>query len=148
MRVLLRDRHCRGWASCFACVIICGFFAAEGPTALHVRSVVASFLRMVEPLRLRDRSWVCCRGWPRFGCAILDDCMSIRGLRNKSSDPMFACAILGLLRQSLDPRFAQQNPRTVLIHTLRLTYIYIYIFQAVRRACPVNVQRANVGLVG
>ena len=50
----------------------------------------------------------------------------IRGLRNKSSDPMFACAILGLLRQSLDPRFAQQNTRMVRIRTLRLT-LYIYI---------------------
>ena len=49
----------------------------------------------------------------------------IRGLRNKSSDPMFVCAILGLLHQSLDPRFAQQNPRMVLIRTLRLTYMYI-----------------------
>ena len=48
----------------------------------------------------------------------------IRGLRNKSSVPMFACAIVGLLRQSLDPRFAQQNPRMVLIRTLHLTYIY------------------------
>ena len=50
--------HCHGWASCFACVMVCGFFAAEGQIALHVRSVVASFLRMAELLRLRDRSWV------------------------------------------------------------------------------------------
>ena len=42
---------------------------------------------------------------------------------DKSSDPMFACAILGLLRQSSDLRFAQQNPRMVRIRTLRLTYI-------------------------
>ena len=61
----------------------------------------------------------CCRGWPRFGYAIINDCMWIRGLRSKSadprqtSDPMFACAILGLLRQGSDPRFAQQNPRMV-----------------------------------
>ena len=37
----------------------------------------------------------------------------ICGLRSKSSDVMFACAILGLLRHSSDPRFAQQNPRMV-----------------------------------
>ena len=40
-------------------------------------------------------------------------------------DPMFACAILGLLHHSSDPRFAQQNPRMVGIRTLRLTYIYM-----------------------
>ena len=44
------------------CAIVRGFFAAEGRTALRARSVVASFLWMVELLRLRDRSWVCCRG--------------------------------------------------------------------------------------
>ena len=48
----------------------------------------------------------------------------IWGLRSKSSDPMFACAILGLLRHSSDPRFAQQNPRMVRIRTLRLTYTF------------------------
>ena len=31
--------------------------------------------------------------------------------------------ILGLLRKSSDPRFAQQNPRMVRIRTLRITYI-------------------------
>ena len=96
--------RCRGWASCFACAIVCGFFAAEGRTALRAQSVVAlkkikkivaSFLRMVELLRLRDRSWVCCRGWPRFGCTILDDSVWIRGLRSKSADPRFAQQILG-----------------------------------------------------
>ena len=65
------------------------------------------------------------RGWSRFGSAILDDCVWIRGLRSKSADPIFACVILGLLRQSSDPRFAQQNPRMVRIRTVRLTYIYI-----------------------
>ena len=39
--------------------------------------------RMAELLCVRDRSWVCCRGWPRFGCAILDDCVQIQGLRSK-----------------------------------------------------------------
>ena len=66
---------------------------------------------------------------------ILDDCMWIRGLCSKSWDPMFACAILALLCQSSDPRFAQQNPRIVRIYTLRLTYIlhvrYLHLFMAI-----------------
>ena len=37
---------------------------------------------------------------------ILDDCVRIRDLHSKSSDPMFARAIPGLLHQSLDPYFA------------------------------------------
>ena len=53
----------------------------------------------------------------------------VRGLRSKSSDPMFACAILGLLRQNSDSRFAQQNPRMVRIRTLRLTYILTFSLQ-------------------
>ena len=40
--------------------------------------------QMAELLCVCDRSWVCCRGWPRFGCAILDDCVRIRGLRVRS----------------------------------------------------------------
>ena len=40
--------------------------------------------RMAELFFVRDRSWVCCRRWPRFGCAILDDCVRIRGLRARS----------------------------------------------------------------
>ena len=96
--------RCRGWASCFACAIVCGFFATEGQTALRVRSVVALFLWMAELLRLRDRSWVCCCGWSRFGCAILDDCVWIRGLRSKSADPRFAQQILGSDVCVRDPR--------------------------------------------
>ena len=76
--------RCRGWASCFACAIVRGFFAAEGRIALRAQLVVASFLRMAELLRLCDRSWVCCHGWLRFGCAILDDCVWIRCLRAQS----------------------------------------------------------------
>ena len=38
-------------------------------------SIVGSLPRMAELLCERYRSWVCCRGWPRFGCAILDDCV-------------------------------------------------------------------------
>ena len=119
--------------SCFACAIVRGFFTAEGRTALRARSVVASFLRMAELLRLRDRSWVCYCGWPRFGCAILDDCVWIRGLGSKSAGPRFAQQILGsdvcvrdprIIAQSSNPRFAQQNPRMVRIRTLRLTYTW------------------------
>ena len=50
----------------------------------------------------------------------------IRGLCSKSSDLRFACAILRIIAQSSDPRFAQQNPRMVQIRTLRLTYIHVY----------------------
>ena len=70
--------HCRGWPSCFACAID--------------RSFVDTY---AELLCVRDRSWVCCRGWPRFDCAILEDCVQIRGLRSKSADPRFAQQILG-----------------------------------------------------
>ena len=73
--------RCSGWPSCFACAIDRGFFAVDGRTALPVRSIVASLTRMAELLCMRDRSWVCCRGWPRFGCAIPEDCVRIRGLR-------------------------------------------------------------------
>ena len=38
-------------------------------------TIVGSLPRMAELLCERYRSWVCCRGWPRFGCAILDDCV-------------------------------------------------------------------------
>ena len=40
------------------CAIDRGFFAADGRTALHVRSIVASLTRMAELLCVRDRSWV------------------------------------------------------------------------------------------
>ena len=158
----VRDRSwllCCGWPNCFACAIDRGFVDADDRAALHARSIVGLLPRMTEVLCVRDRSWVCCRGWPRFGCAIPEDCVRIRGLRSKklvcvcdrswvccrrwprfgctipedcmrirslhskSSDPRFACAILGLLRKSSDPRFAQQNPRMVRIRTLRITYI-------------------------
>ena len=70
--------RCSGWPSCFACSIDRGFFAADGRTALRVRSTVASLTRMAELLCVLDRSWVCCRGWPRFGCAIPEDCVRDR----------------------------------------------------------------------
>ena len=105
-------------SNCFAHAIGCGFVSADGRAASLARSIVG-----------------CCLGWPRFGCAILDDCVWIRGLRSKSADPMFACAILGFLRQSSDPRFAQQNPRMVRIRTLRLTYIYIKKYAAICQIC-------------
>ena len=41
--------------------------------------------RMAELFCVRDRLRVCCRGCPRFGCAILDDCVRIRGLRGLRS---------------------------------------------------------------
>ena len=44
--------------------------------------------------------------------------------RRLRADPRFAYVILGLLRKSSDPRFAQQNPRMVRIRTLRITSIY------------------------
>ena len=70
-----------------------GFIAANGRADLCARSIVASLPRWpncfacaidrgfvdayAELLCVRDRSWVCCRGWPRFGCAILEDCVRI-----------------------------------------------------------------------
>ena len=62
--------RCSGWPSCFACAIDRGFFAADGRTALRVRSIVGSLTRMTELLCVCDRSWVCCGGWPRFGCVL------------------------------------------------------------------------------
>ena len=53
----------------------------QSSSAIHGNE--PTLLRMAELLCMRDRSWVCCRGWPRFGCAILDDCLRIRGLRSK-----------------------------------------------------------------
>ena len=44
--------------------------------------------------------------------------------RRLRADPRFACAILGLLRKSSDPRFAQQNPRMVRIRALHITYTF------------------------
>ena len=70
-----------------------GFIAADGRADLRARSIVASLPRWsncfacaidrgfvdayAELLCVRDRSWVCCRRWPRFGCAILEDCVRI-----------------------------------------------------------------------
>ena len=65
MRARLRDRSCfvAAMGRCFACVIIRGFFAAEGRTPLRARSVVPSFLRMAELLHLAiDRGFVAADG--------------------------------------------------------------------------------------
>ena len=127
-------------------------------------TIVGSLPRMAELLCERYRSWVCCRGWPRFGCAMIA-CES-EACAAKSADPRFACAILGLLRkarirglhskirgsevcmsdpriiaQSSDPRFAQQNPRMVRIRTLRLTYICVYMYYI--HCIPHTVCRAS-----
>ena len=48
-----------------------------------IRGNVGSLQRMAELLCVRDRSWLLCRGWPRFGCAIPEDCVRIRSLRSK-----------------------------------------------------------------
>ena len=50
--------------------------------------------RSIVHVCVRDRSLVCCHGWPRFCCAILEYCVRIRGL----------------LSITADPRCAQQNP--------------------------------------
>ena len=97
----VRDRSwllCHGWTNCFACEIDRGFVDTDGRAALHARSIVGLLPRMAE-VWLRDP-------------------------RRLRADTRFACAILGLLRKSSDPRFAQQNPRMVRIHTLRITYTY------------------------
>ena len=112
MRALSIDR-CLGWPSCFACAINRGFFAADGQTALHVQSIVASLTRMAKSA-LRARSIVGLL--PRMAEVWLCD------PRRLLADPRFACVILGLFRKSSDPRFAQQNPRMVQIRTLRIMY--------------------------
>ena len=62
----------------------CGFVATDGEAALRAQSIVGSLPRMAKLLCERNQSWVCCHGWPRFGCAILDDCVWIRGLHARS----------------------------------------------------------------
>ena len=47
----------------------------------RAQSIVASLTWMTKLLCMCNRSWVCCRGWLRFDCAILEDCVRIRGLR-------------------------------------------------------------------
>ena len=74
----------------------CGFIDADGRAALHARSIVVLLPWMAEV-------------W-------LHDSRRLR------ADPRFACATLGLLHKSSDPRFAQQNPRIVRIRTLHITY--------------------------
>ena len=73
---------------------------ASQPPLTHTPSCKGASELMAELLCVHDRSWVCCRGWPRFGGAILEDCVRIRGLRSKSSDQRFTCAIIGLLRKA------------------------------------------------
>ena len=132
----VRDRSwlllCRGWPNCFACTIDRGFVDADDRAALRARSIVGLLPRMAKVwLRVAadGRGLVaCCRGWPRFGCAIPEDCVradprfslqkaalrarSIVGLlpqmaevwlrdpRRLRVDPGFACVILGLLGKS------------------------------------------------
>ena len=66
---------------------------------------------------VHDRSWVCCRGWPRFGCVILEDCVRIRGLRSKICGSEVCMRDPRIIAQSSDPRFAQHNPRMIRIRT-------------------------------
>ena len=105
-------------------------FAAKKPRSIaHAKQLghplqrthVAA-VRMAELFCMRDRSWVCCREWPRFGCAILDDCVRIRGLRSKIRRSEVCVRDPRIIAQSSDPRFAQQNPWMVRIRTLRITY--------------------------
>ena len=102
-----------------------GFIAADGVAALRARSIVGLLPRMAELLCERNRSWVCCRGWPRFGYTILDDWMWIRGFHSKIRGSEVCMHDPRIIEQSLDPRFAQQNPWMVRIHTLHLTYIHV-----------------------
>ena len=80
--------------------------------------------RMAELLCVRDRSWVCCRGWLRFGRAILDDCLRIRGLCSKIRRSEVCVRDPRIIAHNSDKRFAQQNPGMVRIRTLRITYIH------------------------
>ena len=49
----------------------------------------------------------------------------LRDPRRLGVDPRFACMILGLLRKSSDPTFAQQNSRLVRIRTMRIQMIHV-----------------------
>ena len=62
----------------------------------RAQAIVASLTRMAELLCVHNRLWICCRGWPRFGCTILEDCVRIRGLRARSSDYCAKARIRGL----------------------------------------------------
>ena len=53
---------------------------------------------------------------------------SVRFAQAQSADSAGRNVILGFAAQSVDLGFVQQNPRIVQIHTLRLTYIYIYMY--------------------
>ena len=57
-----------------------------------IRGNVGSLQRMAELLCVRDRSWLLCRGWQRFGCAIPEDCVRIRGLLACAIDRGFVAA--------------------------------------------------------
>ena len=51
------------------------FVAMDSQAAWHAQSITASLPWMAELLCVRDRPSVCCHRWPRFGCAILEDCV-------------------------------------------------------------------------
>ena len=70
-----------------------GFVAMDGRAALRALSIVGLLPWMAE-IWLRDPRRL--RVNPRFA----QQNPRIRGLRSQSSDPMFACAILGLLRKA------------------------------------------------
>ena len=62
-----------------------------------------------------------------FGCTILDDCVRIRGLHSKSSNPRFACAILGLLhkiRSEVCAVKSSNGPNPYFAHNI---YMYVTI---------------------
>ena len=52
--------------------------AGYDPTIINHVNAVAIIIQLARSIV------VCCRGWPRFGCAILNDCVWIRGLHSKS----------------------------------------------------------------
>ena len=71
---------------------------------------------MAELLCVHDQLWVCCRGWLRFGCVILD--VDLRCVQQ----------ILGSKVCVRDPRIIVQNPWMFRIRTLHVIYKCIYVY--------------------
>ena len=83
-------------------------------TRLRARSIVGSLTRMAELLCVRDRSWVCCRGWPRFGCAILEDCVLIKGDARPLSRLYHISWVVSLKTRNRPSCLTSQMPSTAL----------------------------------
>ena len=62
---------------------ICGNKPTIDRARRAARPSVSTKPQSIAHVCVRDRLWVCCRRWQRFGCPILEDCVRIRGLPSK-----------------------------------------------------------------